>query len=84
MVLRNANPLRAVFDCFLDLEDDHAVPLLSDLRVIAALEDVLDYFDGFFVHSTAQPFSAHSPVYFPVPTDALRPLSLLCPVPLPI
>lgn len=50
MVLRNANPLRAVFDCFLDLEDDHAVPLLSDLRVIAAVDDGLYGFDGFFVH----------------------------------
>ena len=50
MVLHNANPLRAVFDCFLDLEDDHAAPLLSDLRVIAAVDDGLYGFDGFFVH----------------------------------
>ena len=50
MVLRNANPLRAVFDCFPDLQDDHAVPLFSDLRVIAAVDDGLYGFYGFFVH----------------------------------
>lgn len=50
MVLRNADPLRAVFDRFLDLQDDHAVPLLSDLRVVAAVDDGLYGFDGFFVH----------------------------------
>lgn len=50
MVLRNADPLRAVFDCFPDLKDDHAVPLLSDLRIIAALDDGLYGLNGFFVH----------------------------------
>lgn len=50
MVLRNANPLRAVFDCLFNLQDNDPAALLPDFGVIAPFEYGLYGFDGFFIH----------------------------------
>ena len=50
MALLSANSLSAVFDCFLYLKDNISIALFADLRVIAALNDILYGLFGFIVN----------------------------------
>ena len=51
MVLRNADPSRAVFDRFFDFQDDDAIPSPADFRIAAPLDDGLYGLDGLFIHT---------------------------------